>query len=171
VGKGTVFRRFGSRAALVQAVLSDYEGGLQERMIRGCPPLGPGAPPRERLIAFGEGVLDLLERHAELIAGAEVGGVRFLSAPYGVYRLHVTLLLREADPACDAEALADLLLATLGSELFLHLRHVRSMPLARLKSGWRELVTRVLGQPHGGAMAEAAAAPDRGGANAGGAPA
>src|SRR3954454_11657998 len=49
VGKGTVFRRFGDRASLARAVISDYEAGLQERMIRGPAPLGPGAPARERL--------------------------------------------------------------------------------------------------------------------------
>src|SRR5260221_9756214 len=54
VGKGTVFRRFGSRAALAQAVLSEQESLFQEDLIRGEPPLGPGAPARERLIAFGE---------------------------------------------------------------------------------------------------------------------
>jgi AcrR family transcriptional regulator len=144
VGKGTVFRRFGSRAALAQAVLSDQEGDFQEQLIRGEPPLGPGAPPRERLIAFGAGLLDQLERHALLIAAAEVGGARWSSAPYAVYRLHVTLLLREADPGCDAELLAEMLLAALGADLFVYLREARTMPLERLKSSWRELVEGVL---------------------------
>jgi AcrR family transcriptional regulator len=144
VGKGTVFRRFGSRAALAQAVLSEHEAVFQENLIRGEPPLGPGAPPRERLIAFGEGLLDHLETHALLVASAEVGGARFLSAPYGVYRLHVTLLLREADPVCDAELLAEMLLAALSAELFTYLRHLRSLPLERLKSSWRELVERAI---------------------------
>ncbi len=144
VGKGTVFRRFGSRAALAQAVLSEHEREFQEQIIRGCPPLGPGAAPRERLIAFGEGMLELLDRHALLVAAAEVGGARFLSAPHGVHRLHVTLLLREIDPGCEAELLAEMLLAALGAELFVHLRHLRSVPLERLKSSWRELVCRAL---------------------------
>jgi AcrR family transcriptional regulator len=144
VGKGTVFRRFGSRAALAQAVLSEHESQFQEQIIRGDPPLGPGAPARERLIAFGEGVLDQLDRHALLVAAAEVGGARFSSAPYAVYRLHVTLLVREAHPRCDAELLAEMLLAALGADLYVHLRGVREIPLARLKSGWRELVEKVL---------------------------
>ena len=46
VGKGTLFRRFGSRAALALAVLSEDEARLQEAFIRGEPPLGPGASPR-----------------------------------------------------------------------------------------------------------------------------
>src|SRR2546423_15487589 len=60
VGKGTVFRRFGSRAALLLAVLSEREGRFQEVLIRGRPPLGPRAPPRARLIAFGEALVVLL---------------------------------------------------------------------------------------------------------------
>jgi AcrR family transcriptional regulator len=144
VGKGTVFRRFGSRAALVRAVLGERERRFQEELIRGRAPLGPGAPPRERLIAFGEGLLDLLERHAALLVAAEVGGERFLSAPYGVYRLHTTLLLREADPGCDAELLADLLLGTLGAEQFLYLRELRGVSLERLKRAWSDLVNRAL---------------------------
>jgi AcrR family transcriptional regulator len=144
VGKGTVFRRFGSRAELAQAVLSESERDFQERMIRGEPPLGPGAPPSERLIAFGEGVLDHLDSHAALIAAAELGGARFNSAPYGVYRAHVALLLAEADPGCDADALAEMLLATLTADLFIHMRGPRELPLERFKAAWRELVTRVL---------------------------
>jgi AcrR family transcriptional regulator len=144
VGKGTVFRRFGSRAELAQAVLSESEREFQDRMIRGEPPLGPGAPPCERLIAFGEAVLDHLDGHAQLIAAAELGGARFSSPPYGVYRAHVTMLLAEADPECDSEALAELLLATLAADLFIHMRELREIPLERFKAGWRELVWRVL---------------------------
>jgi AcrR family transcriptional regulator len=166
VGKGTVFRRFGSRAALAQAVLSEHERAFQEQIIRGCPPLGPGAAPRERLSAFGEGVLDLMHRHAELMAAADHGGVRLVSAPYGVYRLHVTLLLRAAVPRCDAELLADMLLGALSAELFIHLHHAREMPLERLKAGWRELVARALsdkaaGAPAGEVTSAAAGEPGR----------
>jgi AcrR family transcriptional regulator len=144
VGKGTLFRRFGSRAALARAVLSERERAFQENIIRGAPPLGPGAPPCERLIAFGHAVLDMLDGQAELIVAAEGGAARFASPPYAVYRLHITLLLREADPGCDAEFLAETLLACLGADLFLYLRDVREMPLQRLKDGWEELVRRTI---------------------------
>jgi AcrR family transcriptional regulator len=144
VGKGTLFRRFGSRAALALAVLSEGERDFQEAIIRGEPPLGPGAPPAERLIAFGWRRLDLLAENAELLAAGEVGPARFTSAPYGVYRLHMVLLLREADPGCDAEYLAELLLAALGAEIYTHLHEAREMPMERLKEGWAALVERVL---------------------------
>jgi AcrR family transcriptional regulator len=144
VGKGTLFRRFGSRAALALALLSEHESYFQESFIRGEPPLGPGACPSTRLVAFGEARLDLLAAHAEVLVAAEVGPARFASPPYAVHRLHVTLLLREADPDCDAEYLAELLLASLGSDIFVYLHEVRGLPLERLKAGWSELVQRVV---------------------------
>jgi AcrR family transcriptional regulator len=147
VGKGTLFRRFGSRALLAAAVLSERERDFQEGLIRGEPPLGPGAPPRERLIAFGEALLDTLATHSELLLAAETGPARFAHPAYAVHRLHVTLLLGEAAPECDAELLADTLLAALGAELFIYLRHVRGMSLQRLKQGWRDLVLAALGEP------------------------
>jgi AcrR family transcriptional regulator len=136
VGKGTLFRRFGSRAALALALLSEREICFQEGFIRGAPPLGPGAPPLERLIAFGEARLDLMADHAEVLAAAEIGPARFDSPPYAVYRLHLTLLLREACPGHDPAYLVEALLAGLGVDLFLHLRSARGMALADIKAGW-----------------------------------
>ena len=43
----------------------------------------------------------------------------------------MTLLLREADADCDAEHLAEMLLAALGADFFLYLREAREMPLER----------------------------------------
>lgn len=144
VGKGTLFRRFGSRAALALAVLSERESAFQEAIIRGEPPLGPGAPPVQRLIAFGECRLDFLADHAEVLAAAEVGPERFSSPPAEVSRLHLRLLLREADPACDVDYLAEALLACLGVDFFLYLGRARELELERLKAGWAELVRRVV---------------------------
>ena len=44
LGKGTVFRRFGTRAGIFQALLDDDERTFQEQVLSGPPPLGPGAP-------------------------------------------------------------------------------------------------------------------------------
>ena len=89
VGKGTVFRRFGDRASLARAIIGEHETGLQEGMIRGPAPLGPGAPPRERLIAFGAAYLGFLDRHVELLLEAEGTTVTWLaSGVYAMYRTH-----------------------------------------------------------------------------------
>ncbi len=147
VGKGTLFRRFGSRAALAQAVLSEDEGALQEAMIRGEPPLGPGAAPLERLIAFGEARLDLLDAHAALLVLAEVGGAHFASAPYAVARLHMLQQLEELCPGAHAEVLAEMLLSALGAELFIYLRDARGVPPEQIKAGWRALAERLATPP------------------------
>src|SRR5258708_3978379 len=44
VGKGTLFRRFGDRAGLTEALLDDATAALQDAFLSGPPPLGPGAP-------------------------------------------------------------------------------------------------------------------------------
>ena len=52
LGKGTVFRRFGTRAGIFQALLDDDEREFQEQVLSGPPPLGPGRPaagPADRL--------------------------------------------------------------------------------------------------------------------------
>ena len=144
VGKGTLFRRFGDRAGLAQAVLSERERRFQEEFIRGPAPLGPGAPPIERLTAFGERLFRHLADHGDLITIAEAQGARYKAAPYGVYRAHVAMLVREADPDADWEYIADTLLAALGAEHVSYLRTVREMPEERIASGWEDLVRRVL---------------------------
>src|SRR3954468_2176753 len=45
VGKGTLFRRFGSRAGLMIVLLDEDETAEQRAFMFGPPPLGPGAPP------------------------------------------------------------------------------------------------------------------------------
>jgi len=147
VGKGTIYRRFGDRASLATALLDAGERELQESLIRGSPPLGPGARPVERLVAFGHAWLDVLVRHGDIVLASEHGpvGTRFRGAVYASHRAHVILLLRDARPGADAEYLADALLAALAAELVLFLRTDRGMDLDRVKAGWSELVRSVAG--------------------------
>jgi AcrR family transcriptional regulator len=146
VGKGTLFRGFGDRSGLVLALLTEQERRLQEDIIRGPAPLGPGAPPVERLIAFGERLFEHFAQHGALIAAAESSvGVRYRSGPFAVYRTHVTMLVREAAPHADWEYLADALMASLRADHVGYLRNVRQLPEERLAAGWADLVTRLLG--------------------------
>jgi AcrR family transcriptional regulator len=145
VGKGTLFRGFGDRAGLVLALLTEQERRLQEDIIRGPAPLGPGAPPVDRLIAFGERLFEHYRQHGELIAAAESsGGVRYRSAPFSVYRAHVQMLVREAAPDADWEYLADALMASLRADHVRYLRELRELPDDRVAAGWADLVRRLL---------------------------
>ena len=77
--------------------------------------------PRERLVAFYAAMVDLLDQHATLVLGTEVGQLRFGTGAYGFWRAHVRHLLDEAG-APDPPVMADLLLAPLDPQLFLHQR-------------------------------------------------
>ena len=145
VGKGTVFRRFGDRASLARAVLSEQEGALQEAMIRGEPPLGPGAPARERLAAFGAAYLTFLEDHAALLMAAEgTQSARLASSVYALYRTHLAMLLREADCGDDAPYLADILLAPLAAPTFKYHREQRGLSLPECVASYEDLVARLV---------------------------
>ncbi len=146
VGKGTLFRRFGDRAGLARAVIGERERLFQEELIRGAPPLGPGAPARDRLVAFVAGLADHLDRHGELIRTAEAGAPDN-DAVYRFYRTHVALLVREADPEADSEFIADAVLAMLTARVFLYMRVVRELPLEDIVEGWTEIVRRLLPEP------------------------
>ena len=92
VGKGTVFRRFESREGLMAALLNHSETAWQTEVIAGPPPLGPGAPPRERLIAFGHSRIETTLHHAALIQAAGRSGSRSYAA-VSFASLHVRHLL------------------------------------------------------------------------------
>jgi AcrR family transcriptional regulator len=146
VGKGTLFRRFGGRAGLIHSLIDEREQAFQEALIRGEPPLGPGAPPSERLIEFGRRLLDHLEEHGDLVLAAESGSnwARFNHPVYVFYRAHVASLVRDAAPTADVDYLAEILLAPLAADVVLFQRRVRELPLERLADGYEQLVRRLL---------------------------
>jgi AcrR family transcriptional regulator len=140
VGMGTMYRRFGDRAGLTFALLGERHRAFQEDLLRGKPPLGPGAPPRERLHAFGRGCLKLLDGDAPLLAACASPRSSSQDGPNGAYRMHLALLLRDAAPAIDAEYAAETLLAVFDPRLHLHLRHERGFSLRRVQDGWCALL-------------------------------
>jgi AcrR family transcriptional regulator len=139
VGTGTLYRRFGDRAGLAFALLDEHTRDFQNALISGPPPLGPGAPARERLKAFGAGYLDLLETHSSLMVAAAPGATE-AAGPYSLYTTHLAILLREAAPVLDPQFTAEALLATFAPAHHLHVRHGLGWPLERLREGWYALV-------------------------------
>ena len=144
VGKGTLFRRFGDRASLAHALLDATETAFQEQLIRGEPPLGPGAPPCERVSAFGEAMIDLCVDRRELMAEVQAGPRWLRTNIYSGYRAHLAYLVAQAAPAQDAEFVADTLLGVLRADLVNHLVTDRGMEIERLKDGFRALATSLL---------------------------
>jgi polyketide synthase 12 len=156
LGKGTVFRRFGTRAGIFAALLDDDERDFQEQVLAGPPPLGPGAPPLDRLIAYGRARIDFLIGHREIARAALDGRER---VPAGsqtpMSREHIRFLLGEvslgADPKPDLDVLATQLTAALDGPLLLYLSSATLTQAApqvseRLGRGWQDLIQRV-GRP------------------------
>ncbi|RBO96995.1 TetR/AcrR family transcriptional regulator [Nocardia puris] len=146
VGKGTVFRRFGSRAGLMLALLDHSERKFQEAFMFGPPPLGPGVPPLERIVAFGRARLTDYELEGHLHRAAEVGEAaeRYAGSPYNLHKAHLMMLLREADASGEIPLLADTLLAPLGALLVVHQRGVLGYTLEQIGDNWEVLVRRLV---------------------------
>ncbi|TXS49192.1 TetR/AcrR family transcriptional regulator [Streptomyces sp. t39] len=143
VGKGTVFRRFGDRTGLLMALLDHSEQAFQARFLGGPPPVGPGAPPLERLHAFGRATLREAASRLELYLAAQPDAERrYANPPYQVRLTHVTMLVRQVAPDGDGELLAQALMAYLDPALIHHFLRQRAMPLERLEAGWSDLVDR-----------------------------
>jgi AcrR family transcriptional regulator len=154
LGKGTVFRRFGTRAGIFRALLDDTERAFQERVIAGPPPLGPGAPPLDRLIAYGQARVDLLIEHADIARATLDGGQ---PVPAGsstpLSQLHIRVLLGQLDlgPA-DLDILAVQLTAALDGPLLLYLSATDlaedpARTARRITRGWQDLIRRVARSP------------------------
>jgi AcrR family transcriptional regulator len=150
LGKGTVFRRFGTRAGIFQALLDDDERAFQEQVLAGPPPLGPGAPPIDRLIAYGRARAAFLIEHRE-IARAALDGSQPIpaGAQTPVSQTHIRVLLAQIPlgPA-DLDVLAMQLTAALDGPLLLYLSAsdltgASAQTGERIAQGWQDLVRRV----------------------------
>jgi AcrR family transcriptional regulator len=146
VGKGTVFHRFGSRMGLMVALMQERAYALEEAVASEPPPLGPGAPAEERLMAFLDAIVEVVGRNKGLLAAL---GHAATAAPrpewkqhgehqcegagdhaqesrddHPVYRFwhrHASALIIAQRPDLDGELLAHILLGSLQSEPVLRL--------------------------------------------------
>jgi len=146
VGVGTVYRRFGDKGGLVAALLDERERSFQERLLSGPAPLGPGAPSRERLIAFLHALADLVDQNLPLLRALQGSrkGARFHVGAYRAWRLHATVLLLDAAPDLDAAWFAELLLAPLAADLYYHQRYELGVTRERLRNNLENAVDAVL---------------------------
>ncbi|MFE3448510.1 TetR/AcrR family transcriptional regulator [Nonomuraea sp. NPDC059194] len=141
VGVGTVYRRFGDRAGLIYALIDAKEREFQAAFMTGPPPVGPGAPPAERVRAFLHALIDRKVAQRELFLLLEAGPpkARF-SGPYQVHHTHLATLLAQARPDADARFLADALLAPVNACLISHQQSERGMTAEAIKAGMDDLL-------------------------------
>ena len=132
VAKGTVFARFGNRMGLMTALMIERAQALEEEVASGPPPLGPGAPDRDRLLAFLAAIVAVVSRNKSLLT--ELAYTAATEPPanepanekashdrndHPVYRFwhgHISSLIAAQRPDADAEMIAHILLGALHSE-------------------------------------------------------
>lgn len=142
IGVGTVYRRFGDVAQLLMALLDDRERQFQARFLSGPAPLGPGAPPADRLRAFLHAFVDYIADQQTLMSAVEAASpsARFTSGPYLAMHTHVSMLLRQVRPDANAAVLAHLLLAPFAPSLFRHLTAEKGATPEQIKAGLDQLL-------------------------------
>ncbi|SEQ91206.1 transcriptional regulator, TetR family [Lentzea xinjiangensis] len=153
LGKGTVFRRFHTRAGIFFALFDEEEQRFQQRVMSGPPPLGPGAPAVERLVAFGRARLEFLAEHTALARAAfDPGRPNLVGDSPSLF--HVQMLLSEACPDVAASGtLAVQLVAALEGPVLLYLQAPDDAPgpaplIGTLADSWQVLVERVCDGGH-----------------------
>ncbi|KOG90827.1 TetR/AcrR family transcriptional regulator [Streptomyces varsoviensis] len=145
VGKGTLFRRFGDRVGLIQALVARRAEALRADIEAGSTPLAPGAPADERALALLAALLGFKLANRPLMLALENAGSGspYLSETYGPWHAQLAGLLAEARGERDADFLAHALLAAVRSDLIEHLTATGTSP-ADIHSGLAALARAVL---------------------------
>jgi AcrR family transcriptional regulator len=146
VGKGTLFRRFGSRAGLMMVLLDEDERTSQEAFLFGPPPLGPDAPPTDRLMAFGRERIRFVHEHHQLLSAVNRDPQSRYNAPAMVLRTHVRMLLAAAHTTGDLNAQTDALLALLDVDYLEHQLAEGGQTLQTLGDAWEGLARKLCGR-------------------------
>ncbi|MEU4597433.1 helix-turn-helix domain-containing protein [Nocardia sp. NPDC023988] len=146
VGKGTIFHRFGSRSGLLYELIAEGATELMTRVLDGPPPLGPGAPAGDRLLAFFDAMTCLVTDHVELIAAYRAMPPHPRTEEFHAFWAeHISTLLQEVRPDLDAETVGALLLASIGGDLAQQM--ARAGEVARLRAAVQDMVRSVLNIP------------------------
>jgi AcrR family transcriptional regulator len=146
VGKGTLFRRFGSRAGLMIVLLDEDEKIEQHALMFGPPPLGPGAPPLERLIAYGSDRLTFVETHHALLSDANRDPRMRFIAPVMFHHRHIHVLLEAAGTTGDLDAQAFALLGLLDADYVQFQLTERGQTLEQLGEAWESVARKLCGR-------------------------
>lgn len=146
VGKGTLFRRFGSRAGLMMVLLDDDERASQQAFLFGPPPLGPDAPPMDRLVAFGRERMCFVHAHHELLSAANRDPQLRHAGALEVQRTHVRLLLASAGTTGDLDIQTDALLSLLDADYVEHQLNGGGHTMDTLCDAWESLARKLCGR-------------------------
>lgn len=135
VGKGTVFRRFGDRDGLVQAVVDEtsesWRAEAEALLAAG------DVPPDERVITFVATLFDHVIAALPLVIAFERVSSRSIACDADATLTHQRLvaLIAQVNPGADAEYLAHALLAQVRADTLHHMVDRCGLDVARVRAG------------------------------------
>ncbi|MBW4720215.1 TetR/AcrR family transcriptional regulator [Saccharothrix obliqua] len=133
VGKGTVFRRFGDREGLVQAVVAERTRAWREQSEALLADVA--SPPEERVVTFVGCLFDHVLAALPLIRALELVSDGSDGCADNLTPTRLATLIAQVRPDVDAEYLAHALLANLRGDVVHHLVHRLGLPADRVRAG------------------------------------
>ena len=152
VGKGTLYRRFASKAELCLSLMDRQLSEFQaESLARFRRQTAEGTPHLQQLAAFLEALVVFTDVHSPLLSEVERGGLlrpeeQPLNVPHFWQFMTVSALLRSAARRgelaadLDLDYMGEALLASLQIDIFRYQRDARGYSIERIGDGLRRLV-------------------------------
>ncbi|MFF7604578.1 TetR family transcriptional regulator [Streptomyces parvulus] len=149
VGKGTLFRAFGDRVGLVKALYEARLRPFEEAVESGPPPLGPGAPPAQRVLELLDALLcfKLDNRRLALALEGSGSGSPYAAEHYDRWHTLLRTVLERIPGLDDGDFTAHALLAAVRADLVEHLAGREGVPRDRLRAMLADHTRRVLAAP------------------------
>ncbi|MPY52384.1 TetR/AcrR family transcriptional regulator [Streptomyces acidicola] len=150
VGKGTLFRAFGDRSGLLRALYEARLEPVREAIESGPPPLGPGTPPHQRVLALLDSALCFKLDNRRLALALEESGS---TSPYQAahydrwHNLLQGVLEQIPGLAADSDFTAHTLLAAIRADLVEHLAGEEDVPREKLRAQLAAFTTRAITAP------------------------
>ncbi|MDT0466000.1 TetR/AcrR family transcriptional regulator [Streptomyces gibsoniae] len=147
VGKGSLFRAFGDRTGLIRALYAARLEPVERAVAEGPAPLGPSAPPAERVPAVLDALLcfKLDHRHLALALEATGSDSPYRAEHYDRWHGLLRSALERIPGLPDGDFTAHALLAAVRADLVEHLVGTRGMGREELRSRLADFTARVLG--------------------------
>ncbi|MFJ9646244.1 TetR/AcrR family transcriptional regulator [Streptomyces sp. NPDC004244] len=146
VGKGTLFRAFGDRAGLLRALYEARLEPLREAAEAGPAPLGPAAPPQQRVPALLDALLCFKLDNRRLTLALEGSGSTspYRAEHYEQWHDLLRAVLEQIPGLADGHFTAHALLAATRADLVEHLAGQEGVPRERMRAQLADFTTRVL---------------------------
>ncbi|MEU5713567.1 TetR family transcriptional regulator [Streptomyces flaveolus] len=147
VGKASLFRAFGDRTGLIRALYAARLEPIERAVAEGPAPLGPAAPPLERVPALLDALLTFKfdNRHLALALESTAGDSPYRMDHYDRWHGLLRGVLARVPGLGDGDFAAHALLAAVRADLVEHLAGDRGVDRERMRAGLAAFTARVLG--------------------------